>query len=193
MTRVNNITKDLLQEMKKAGCWQICIGAESGNQAVLDFIKKEINLNQIRNTVKWSHEIGIYVKGFFMLGHPIDIIETIDETIKFAKSIPFTDVIVTIATPMPGTEFYAIAPDYGTFHDGDWLGFSYWKPAFVPRGLSEKVLYSKQRQFYKEFYFRFNIILWQLKKMQSFPQFVKSTTNVTKVIAQSMIQKNNKQ
>ena len=128
MTNVNNITRELLQEMKNAGCWQISVGAESGSQAVLDFIKKRINLDQIRNTVKWCHEIGIYVKGFFMIGHPTDTIETIDETINFAKSIPFDDVVVTIATPMPGTEFYAIAPDYGTFHDNNWSEFSYWKP-----------------------------------------------------------------
>lgn len=186
MTRADNITKDLLREMKDAGCWQISIGVESGNQNVLNFIKKGISLEQIRNTVKWSHEIGIYVKGFFMIGHPIDTIETIDETINFAKSIPFADMVATIVTPISGTVFYSIASEHGVFHNNNWSDFSYWKPVFVPYGLSKKKLYSKQKQFYKEFYFRFNIIVKQLKKIQTFSQFIKYVTNIPKFISLSI-------
>lgn len=178
MTRADNVTKDLLGEMKNAGCWQISIGIESGSQNVLDFIKKRINLEQVKNTVKWSDEIGLYVKGFFMIGHPIDTVETIDETINFAKSIPLTDVVVTIVTPIPKTELYSIAPKYGVFRPRDSSEFSYWKPVFVPHGLTEEKLYSKQKQFYKEFYARFNIILKQLKKIKSIPQLYKYATNL---------------
>jgi radical SAM superfamily enzyme YgiQ (UPF0313 family) len=188
MTRANNVTEDLLQEMKNAGCWQIGIGVESGNQNVLNFIKKEINLEQIRNAIKWSHKIGIYVKGFFMIGHPIDTIETIDETISFAKSIPFTDVVVTIATPIPGTKFYSLAPNFGIFCDYDWTKFSYWKPVFVPWGLTKRILYRKQRQFYAEFYLRYKIILRQLRKMQNVMYFLKYVKNIA-IIAKSLFSK----
>ncbi len=181
MTRANNITEDLLGEMKDAGCWQIGIGVESGNQNVLNFIKKGINLEQVRNAIKWSHKIGIYVKGFFMIGHPIDTMETIDETINFAKSVPLTDVVVTIATPIPGTKFYSLAPNYGIFHDYDWTEFSYWKPVFVPRGLTERVLYCKQRQFYAEFYLRHKIILKQLRKIQNVSHFLKYAINIARI------------
>jgi len=165
MTNVKNLTKELLSEMKNAGCWQIAVGVESGNQKVLDFIKKKINLDEVKNAVKWSRELGIYVKGFFMLGHPIDTIETINETINFAKSSPFDDVVVTIATPMPGTEFYSIAPEFGRLRENNWLDFSYWKTAFVPQSLTERILYQKQRQFYRDFYFRPGVVLRQLSKI----------------------------
>lgn len=44
MTRVNNWDFKLLEFMRDNGCWQIRIGIESGNQEVLDFIKKGITL-----------------------------------------------------------------------------------------------------------------------------------------------------
>lgn len=182
MTRVDNMTKDLFREMKASGCWQISIGTESGNQEILKFIKKGIELEQVRNVVKWSDEAGIYVKGFFMIGHPLETTETIDETINFAKSVPFTDIVTTIATPIPGTKLYSLASEYGVFHDDDWVNFSYWKPVFVPRGLTEKTLYSTQKKIYKEFYFRFNIIIRQIKKIRSLSQFTKYIINLPKLI-----------
>jgi len=165
MTRADRVTKDTLKEMKDAGCWMISIGIESGNQAVLDFIKKGITLEQVRNAVNWCDETGIYVKGFFMIGHIGDSLETIDETISFSKSIPLTDIVVTIATPIPGTEFHDLAPKYGTLQNRNWSSFSYWEPVFIPKGLTEKTLYLKQRQFYREFYLSHNVILKQWKKI----------------------------
>jgi anaerobic magnesium-protoporphyrin IX monomethyl ester cyclase len=186
MTRASDVDRELLKEMKEAGCWQISIGVESGNQKVLDFIKKGIKLEGVENVVKWSYEAGIYVKGFFMLGHPIDTPRTIDETINFAKSNPFSDVVVTITTPIPGTELYSMARRYGTLRDDDWSKFSYWKPVFVPHGLTEDYLYKKQRQFYAGFYLRPGIISRQIKKIRSISQLSGYAISIVKIIFQAL-------
>lgn len=177
MTRADRLTRELVKEMKKAGCWQIGLGAESGNQAVLDFIKKGITLRQVRDVVGWCAECGIYVKGFFMIGHPIDNMGTIDETIKFAKSVQFSDVVVSISTPIPGTELYSIAANYGDIRSSDPSEYSYWKPVFVPRGMDRSLLFGKQKQLYAEFYFRFGIILKQVRKIRSPILLFKYMTN----------------
>lgn len=186
MTRASDVDRDMLKEMKEAGCWQISIGVESGDQKVLDFIKKGIKLGEVENAVKWSYEAGIYVKGFFMLGHPIDTPQTINETISFAKSNPFSDVVVTITTPIPGTELYSIARRYGTLRDDDWSKFSYWKPVFVPHDLTEDYLYKKQRQFYAGFYLRPGIILRQIKKIRSISQLTSYAISIVKIIFQTL-------
>ena len=183
MTRVDRVDKDLLRQMKEAGCWQISIGVESGNQGVLDFIKKKIKLEDIKNVVNCSYELGIYVKGFFMIGHPTDTLETIDETINFAKANLFSDAVVTLSTPIPGTELYSIADRYGTFRHGDWSGSSYWKPVFIPAGLTKADLYKKQRQFYTEFYLRTNIILKHIRKIRNMSHLSKYAISIAKVIA----------
>nr|HPM43560.1 radical SAM protein [Candidatus Omnitrophota bacterium] len=173
MTRADILTRELLQEMKSAGCWQMSIGVESGNQKVLDFMNKNIRLEDIRKVAAWCRQLGIYSKAFFMIGHPIDNIDTINETVEFAKSNPFDDIVVTIVTPMPGTRLYDLAPDYGRLTHDDTSDFSYWKPVFVPNGLEEGLMYRKQAQFYRDFYCRPGTILRQLGKIRSIPQLLK--------------------
>ncbi|MCK4733515.1 MAG: cobalamin-dependent protein, partial [Methanophagales archaeon] len=51
--RVNLMQKDMLKAMHDAGCVSIAYGIESGNQSILDSMKKNITLNQTKNVVKW--------------------------------------------------------------------------------------------------------------------------------------------
>jgi len=169
MTRVNNIDYETLKFMREHGCWQIRFGIESGNQQVLDFIKKGITLEQVCDAAHWCKELGIATVGFFMIGHHTDTKETIEETIKFALSLPLTDTVVTINTPIPGTESYALARQYGQYDEGDWTSLNYWTPVFVPHGLTSEYMVEKQAELYRRFYMRPHIILGQLAKIRSVP------------------------
>lgn len=180
MTRADTLTKDLAKEMRSAGCWQVSMGVESGNQDILDFTKKKITLAQIRAAAGWCAATGMYLKGFFMVGHPMDSVATINETIGFAKSLPLDDIVVSIATPVPGTQLAVLAPDYGMLQSDNWSDFSYWKPVFIPQGLSESILYLKQLQFYAQFYLRGRVILRQVGKIQNASQLIKYAANVLK-------------
>ncbi len=167
MTRVNNLDYETLKFMADNGCWQIRIGIESGNQKVLDFIKKGITLEQVRNVAKWGKQLGIKVSGFFIIGHHIDTPETIEQTIDFALSIPLTDIITTINTPIPGTESYNLAKQYGDYYEDDWMSLNYWTPVFVPNGLSKELMLQKQAEMYSRFYRRPAVLLRQLGKIKS--------------------------
>ncbi|MDD5596367.1 MAG: radical SAM protein [Victivallaceae bacterium] len=167
MTRVNNITFDLLKFMKDNGCWQIRFGIESGSQEVLDFIKKGITLEQVRKATQWCKELNIMTTGFLMFGHHIDTEKTLEETVAFALSLPLTDVVATINTPIPGTESYRLARQYGTYDEKDWCSLNYWTPVFVPKNLTREKLIQKQAELYKKFYMRPRVILNQLKKIRS--------------------------
>ncbi len=167
MTRVNNLDYATLKFMRDQGCWQIRIGIESGNQQVLDFIKKGITLEQIENVARWGRKLGLRVSGFFMIGHHIDTPQTIEETIKFATSLPLTDVIVTINTPIPGTQSYEKAQAYGTYQEDDWTSLNYWTPVFVPKNLTRELILKKQAEFYRRFYTRPSVILGQIAKIRS--------------------------
>lgn len=166
MARVNTVTKSLLKKMKKSGCWHISYGIESGNQETLDLIKKGITLEQVKNAIKWSAHEGIRTKGYFIIGNPKDSLEIINETIDFAKSLPLTDVVVTINTPIPNTESFETASQYGKLDTHDWSKFSYWQPVFVPDGFDEESLISLQKKFYRDFYFRPSIFLKHLRQIK---------------------------
>lgn len=111
--RVNLMTKELLKAMYNAGCRGAAYGIESGNQQILDSMKKDITLDQVRDVVKWTKEAEINVSGYFMLGMPGETRETIRETIALAKELELDFYGFSMVTPLPGTELYTAVLEQG--------------------------------------------------------------------------------
>jgi len=91
-TRVDVTDKEIYKKMKKAGVKYVAFGIESGNQDVLDFYDKGITLDQIIKAVKLSSKMGFISSGNFILGAPIETKEHIENSIKFACSLPLEQV-----------------------------------------------------------------------------------------------------
>ena len=159
MARINNVSYDFLKYIKENGCWSIAFGIESGDEKILEIIKKRISLEKIKQVITWCHELKIETKGFFIIGHPLETLETMNKTIEFACSLKLNSVVVTINTPIPGSPQYIEADKYGKLDITDWSKFNYWRPVFVPNGLTEEILLKKQKDFYLKFYLRPKIIL----------------------------------
>jgi radical SAM superfamily enzyme YgiQ (UPF0313 family) len=68
----NLLDLDTMKLMKRAGCWQIAYGVESGSQRVLNVVKHEVKLPRLRETLRQTREAGIRAKGYLMLGHPTE-------------------------------------------------------------------------------------------------------------------------
>lgn len=103
--RVDSADRGLFQKLRDAGVEVIHFGIESGNQDVLDFYDKRTTTSQIRNAVNLSKEMGFFVDASFILGAPIETEEHINNTIKFAKSIPldraaFFVLALSMGTPL---------------------------------------------------------------------------------------------
>lgn len=160
MSRVNTVDEELLRLMRDRGCWHISFGIESGNEDILRQIKKNISLERARQVIEYCSKLGIRTKGFFIVGHPGETLDTIEQTINLAISLKLDDVVATINTPIPGSQQYCEAAQHGSLDETDWSKFNYWRPVFVPRGLTREQLLAKHREFYRRFYFRPRI-LWR--------------------------------
>ena len=86
--RVDSADKDLYKKMKKVGVKYISFGIESGNQDVLDFYNKKITLQQIKKAIHLAREMNFITQGTFILGAPFETNRHIENTIKFACSLP---------------------------------------------------------------------------------------------------------
>jgi radical SAM superfamily enzyme YgiQ (UPF0313 family) len=86
--RVDSANKELYKKMNKAGVKFIQFGIETGNQDVLDFYNKKITLRQIRKALNLSNKMNFMTSGTFILGAPIETKKHINNTIKFACSLP---------------------------------------------------------------------------------------------------------
>jgi anaerobic magnesium-protoporphyrin IX monomethyl ester cyclase len=111
-SRVDTVNREMLQRMKQAGCVGILYGVESGNQQILDKIKKKITLEKIKEAVKMTLDAGIPVQNSFVLGLPGETKETLNQTIEFAISLN-TFFGLHVLSPFPGTEIREKADEYG--------------------------------------------------------------------------------
>lgn len=104
--RIGTLTKEDMRLMKEAGCHYIKFGVESGDQGILDSIKKGITLAQVRETFAWAHQLRIETHAHIMVGNPGETKDTIMRTIAFLKEINPTTVTFGILTPYPGTPLF---------------------------------------------------------------------------------------
>ena len=170
-SRVEVVDLEMLQAMKDAGCWRTRFGVESGSDRVLDFISKGITKEKIRNAITWADQVGLRPKAFFMVGHLPDTPDTIRETIEFAKSIPLHDVTVQINTLLPKTPQMEVwereGEKWGRVINRTTDEKSFWEPTYVPWGMESEDLIRFHRQFYREFYFRPEILARHLEAIHS--------------------------
>lgn len=167
--RIDMVNPEVLKMMKKAGCWQIAYGIESGAQKILDSLKKGITIDEIRKVLNWTKEAKIESRGYFMIGVPGETKETIDETIKFLLELPLDDFHISVFTPHPGAEIVKDINLYGTFKN-DWKKDSGWDINFIPNGLTEEELIKYHKLAFRKFYFRPKIFLRYLKKIFKRPE-----------------------
>jgi radical SAM superfamily enzyme YgiQ (UPF0313 family) len=98
--------------MKEAGCTWMLYGVESGNQQILDTVKKKITLEKIREGVRLGKEAGINVMASFIIGLPGETKETLKETDRFAQELE-ASYGFNVLSPFPGTEVREKAEEYG--------------------------------------------------------------------------------
>lgn len=138
-SRVNTVNKEILKEMAESGCRVIQYGVESGSQKILNSIRKGITVEQVRKAVKWSVEVGIIPVCSFMVPHPEDTLETIEETRKFMEELKSLGalVVVSLTTPFPGTYLYDHAEELGLkFILEDTDRYDMATPVFVTKNLT---------------------------------------------------------
>ena len=100
------VPDETLKKMKEAGCRILIVGYESGNQKILNQMKKGIILKQAEQFTASAKKYGLKIFGCFMIGLPGDTRETIEDTFNFARRMNPDMVFFQQAVPFPGTEFY---------------------------------------------------------------------------------------
>jgi magnesium-protoporphyrin IX monomethyl ester (oxidative) cyclase len=106
LTRVDRVTKELLEKMKASGCRYISYGIESGNQEMLNRMGKRITVEEILKTLKVTREAGIKQYGFFMVGYPGEDWKTIMDSYRLIYHEPLDGAAFNVVIPLPGTRLF---------------------------------------------------------------------------------------
>jgi radical SAM superfamily enzyme YgiQ (UPF0313 family) len=133
------------------------VGYESGNQKILNNIKKGVRLDTARAFTRHAKALGITIHGTFVLGLPGETPETIQETVRYACEIEPDTIQVSLAAPYPGTELYRQAREQGWLPQatGDLVNRSGVQVAALGYpGLTQTEIFDSVEVFYRRFYFR---------------------------------------
>lgn len=170
--RVKPLDDELLALMKKAGCVRLCFGIESGNNKILELLKKNFTAEDVKKAVKMAYKAGFEVDGMFMIGLPGETVETINETIDFAVELGVRYAIFNIFVPYPGCELYDILKAQGKIHFTRWSDFTSYPtysggvPVYVPDSLTQEKLMKLQTKAMKRFYLRPKFIIHEFKNLK---------------------------
>lgn len=104
--RADCADREILLAMKKAGCYRIGVGFESGVQKTLDFISKGIAVDQHSELARTAHDVGLELSGSFILGFPHETMKEVQETIEFAKSLKLRFCQFYVPMPFPGSKLH---------------------------------------------------------------------------------------
>ena len=154
-----NVPRETLQVLRDNGLRLLLVGYESGNQQVLNNVKKGLRVDRARRFAADCRDLGITVHGTFILGLPGETRETIQETIRFAREVNPHTIQVSVAAPYPGTELYQRARENGWLpEDDDGAGLVSERgtqlAALSYPDLGHTEILDSVDAFYKRFYFR---------------------------------------
>lgn len=173
LSRVDIVDRGSLEKLKKAGCYLIRFGIESGSQEILNAMKKEATVTQTKATFKLMHEVGIPAAASTIIGHPGETRETFNKTLKLVKEIDPVAAHFFIAVPIVGTELFEIAKKNKLIVNPDWRNWVLMPetPVLRTEELSPEDLVKLRSEAYKRFYLRPKFLLKTLLRIRTWGQF----------------------
>ncbi len=151
--RVNTVDRELLRTMRRAGCWCISYGMESGVDKNLVTLRKNATVEQGREAVRMTHEAGIRSMGTYVFGIPGETYDEGLQTIRFACSLGHFYAEFYPLTPFPGSELYENVHAYGRLlAPNDRLGMLFKEAPFAPFTMSAAQVIDLVERAYARFY-----------------------------------------
>ena len=163
-TRVDQVSKEVLEKMKAAGCQQVFFGVESGCQEILNLVNKKTSIEQNENAIRLAKKAGLFVTISLMIGYPGETPATTKKTLDFVKRVKPDDAYLCIATPYPGTELRSLVEKNGWKISSNWDLFNTMTPVFENPEFTSDELINIRKKFYDDFYSPGYILRQSFKK-----------------------------
>ncbi|MCU1339983.1 MAG: Radical domain protein [Bryobacterales bacterium] len=107
-SRCDLMTRETVEALRRAGCIEIWMGAESGSQRILDAMEKGIRAEQIAEARENLRRHGIRACLFIQFGYLGEEWDDIERTIRMVRDVRPDDIGVSVSYPMPNTRFHQI-------------------------------------------------------------------------------------
>lgn len=125
MTRVDTIDRTMIRRAIEAGCFEMCIGIESGSQKILDMLNKQTQVEDNARVLDLARQEGLATMAYLITASPGEDEKTIDETIEFLREHPADEYGCMLYTPFPGTAVWREPEKYGFELPGNYGQYQY--------------------------------------------------------------------
>ncbi len=188
--QVSHIDAELVSRLKRAGCWMISLGLETGDPGLLKEHKRgAATIEKGEEALRIVKAAGLRAKGLFICGLPGETEETFLRTADFIRRNPIDDINMTKFTPFPGSPLYRDLAQRGIFEE-DWEAMNCTNFTFVPRGLTREKLEALYRDFNRRYYSRpsvmWNYVSMLWKSPESWARLARNFHSFTQVRWQVM-------
>lgn len=119
-SRVDTVTRDDLELMRRAGCYHVTYGVESGSARTLERIDKRLTLDRAREAIAMTKSLGMECKANFIIGFPWETRDDVTRTLRFAFDISPDLVTINVFKPLPGSRLYDELEESGELRHTKW-------------------------------------------------------------------------
>jgi len=140
---------NLLCKMKRAGCYTLLMGVESGDDYIRNkILNKRITDGTIVTAFDRMRKVAISAHAFFMVGSPGETRKSVSNTLRIAEKIRPDFYQVTITTPLPKTHLFDQCVKEGIIQDTAWESYDYYKnPIIKLKAFNPNQVISLRRSF----------------------------------------------
>ena len=153
--RPDSVDPELLGIMKRAGCYQIGLGIESGNERVMKNVRKQISREDCFRAVRMIKNAGIESRGFYVLGLPGENRESVKDTVKLAMMLDTDYMSLGICSHIPGSSINRALTEKT---DYDYASISYFGRARGDKSIGKKYYLYFIIKYYSRFKHTVNVI-----------------------------------
>jgi len=150
-SRVDEVSKELLNKMKRAGCIRIHYGVETGDPELLKIAKPGVKIDATERAFKITKEHGIMTQAHIILGWPNETKETLEKTRKLILKLNPNEINLNFLTPYPGTKLYEIAKENSLLLTTDWSRYTSHNIVMKTKNLSTTELYNYKEKIIRDF------------------------------------------
>lgn len=174
--RVDSVDAEILAAMRRAGCWIIAFGVESGDQEVLDRCEKRSRVADAHRAVALCRAAGIKSSVYLLMGFPWETHASVRALSAFARELDPDVLEVFFPYPFPGTALRQQMIDQGLLGEGAIPTESYDTPAVASHELGVDELCRLRKRLLLDFYARPGKIartLWSTRSARELGNYVR--------------------
>jgi radical SAM superfamily enzyme YgiQ (UPF0313 family) len=135
--------------MRRAGCYALAFGVESGDQAILDGVGKGARLEVLERAIALASEAGIQTQGFFIFGLPGETARSIGRTVDFARRSRLDRAQFLLLDVLPGSRLW---DELAGQFEPDWTRRSYQEVTWCPTTVDRDLLASAPSRAFRSFF-----------------------------------------